>query len=84
MRPTEGPQKETGQLGGFNDETGAQSRVKTNRNRLLINNGQRCFSVLEMSDFDDDDEEKLPVVLESGSEMIRAGFGGARPPCTDL
>ena len=35
MRPTEGPQKETGQLGGFNDETGAQSRVKTNRNRLL-------------------------------------------------
>ena len=36
MRPTEGLQKETGQLGGFNDETGAQSRVKTNRNRLLV------------------------------------------------
>ena len=36
MRPTEGPQKETGQLGGFNDETGAQSRVHTNRNRLLL------------------------------------------------
>ena len=35
MRTTEGPQKETGQLGGFNDETGAQSRVHTNRNRLL-------------------------------------------------
>ena len=35
IEPAKGPQKETGQLGGFNDETGAQSRVDTNRTRLL-------------------------------------------------
>ena len=46
MRPTKGSQKETGQLGGFNDETGAQSRVHTNRNRLLLGSRSNLFSLI--------------------------------------
>ena len=41
MRPTKGPQKETGQLGGFNDKRGAQSRVNTNRWWAAFRNGAK-------------------------------------------
>ena len=36
IEPTKGLRKETGQFGVFNDEKGAQSRVNTNRNRLVL------------------------------------------------
>ena len=45
MWPAKGPQKGTGQLGGYNGEAGAQSRVNTNRRNVYY----RCVPLSDAS-----------------------------------